>query len=68
MLPQGWSIAGRSSAGDHGSHGIKAIILTTERESLFISISLTQTELSMSERNSIINEIGKNIFEEYSVK
>ncbi|PKS77800.1 class A beta-lactamase, partial [Klebsiella pneumoniae] len=33
-----------------------------------ISIYLTQTNLSMPERNQVINEIGKAIFEEYAVK
>ena len=68
VLPQAWSIADRSGAGAHGSRGITAVIWTKKREPLFISIYLTQTELSMSERNLIITEIGKNIFEEYSVK
>ncbi len=68
VLPQGWSIADRSGAGANGSRGITAAIWTDEREPLIISIYLTQTNLSMPERNQVINEIGKAIFEEYAVK
>ncbi|MGF1850338.1 class A beta-lactamase [Vibrio satsumensis] len=68
VLPQGWSIADRSGAGANGSRGITAAIWTDKREPLIISIYLTQTNLSMPERNQVINEIGKAIFEEYAVK
>ncbi|MGF1703276.1 class A beta-lactamase [Photobacterium makurazakiensis] len=68
ILPQGWSIADRSGAGGHGSRGITAVIWTQKREPLIISIYLTQTELSMPERNLIITEVGQNVFKEYSVK
>ncbi|MGF1778444.1 GMA family class A beta-lactamase [Vibrio nomapromontoriensis] len=68
ILPEGWSIADRSGAGANGSRGITAAIWNDEREPLIISIYLTQTNLSMSERNKVINEIGKAIFEEYAVK
>ncbi|GIU31961.1 beta-lactamase [Shewanella sp. MBTL60-007] len=68
VLPKGWSIADRSGAGANGSRGITAAIWTDEREPLIISIYLTQTNLSMPERNQVINEIGKAIFEEYAVK
>ncbi|WP_240207495.1 class A beta-lactamase [Vibrio sp. CyArs1] len=68
ILPQGWSIADRSGAGQNGSRGITAIIWKEQRSPIFISIYLTNTKLSMAERNSVINEIGMHIFEEYSVK
>ncbi|MGF1777159.1 GMA family class A beta-lactamase [Vibrio nomapromontoriensis] len=68
VLPQGWSIADRSGAGANGSRGITAAIWTNEREPLIISIYLTQTNLSMPERNQVISEIGKAIFEEYAAK
>lgn len=68
ILPQGWSIADRSGAGGFGSRGITALIWAEQRAPMIISIYMTQTDLSLSERNSIINDIGQQIFSEYSVE
>lgn len=68
VLPKNWLIADRSGAGGNGSRGITAIIWNERREPLIISIYLTQTELSMTERNLVITEIGTKIFKEYAVK
>jgi beta-lactamase class A len=68
ILPQGWFIADRSGAGGNGSRGITAMLWSSERQPLIISIYLTETELEMAVRNEIIVEIGKLIFDEYAVK
>jgi len=68
VLPQGWSIADRSGAGGNGSRGITAMVWHADRQPLIISIYLTETELSMAERNKVIAEIGLKIFNEYEVK
>lgn len=68
ILPQGWSIADRSGAGANGSRGFSGAIWADNRKPLVISIYLTQTDLSMSERNQIINEIGGLIFQTYAIK
>lgn len=68
VLPQGWSIADRSGAGANGSRGFPGAIWADNRKPLVISIYLTQTDLSMSERNQIINEIGGLIFQTYAIK
>ncbi|MGR5295211.1 class A beta-lactamase [Vibrio mediterranei] len=68
ILPQGWSIADRSGAGANGSRGFTGVLWADNRKPLIISIYLTQTDLSMSERNQIINEIGGLIFQTYAIK
>lgn len=68
VLPQGWSIADLSGAGANGSRGFNGAIWADNRKPLVISIYLTQTDLSMSERNQIINEIGGLIFQTYAIK
>ncbi|MFT5234874.1 MAG: beta-lactamase class A [Shewanella sp.] len=68
VLPKGWFIADRSGAGGYGSRGITAIIWNTKRAPLIISIYLTETELSMAERDSVIAEIGEEILNKYAVK
>lgn len=68
VLPQGWSIADRSGAGGNGSRGITAMIWRADRQPIMISIYLTETELSMAERNKVIVEVGKRIFTEFGVK
>ncbi|PKH07817.1 class A beta-lactamase [Moritella sp. Urea-trap-13] len=68
VLPPGWSIADRSGAGGYGSRGITAVIWHAERQPLIISIYLTETELSMAERNQVIAEIGQQILNQYVVE
>ena len=67
ILPSNWHIADRSGAGNNGSRGITAIIWNKTHKPLIVSIYLTQTELSMNERNAVIVEIGKAIFQKYAV-
>lgn len=68
ILPDGWRIADRSGAGAHGSRAITAIVWSETQAPLIISISLTETKLTIPERDAVINEIGELIFDEYRVK
>lgn len=68
ILPDGWKIADRSGAGAYGSRAITAIVWSETRAPLIISISLTETKLSIAERDTVINEIGELIFDEYHVQ
>ncbi|SFC97590.1 class A beta-lactamase [Pseudoalteromonas denitrificans] len=66
VLPQNWSIADRSGSGGYGSRGITAVVWSDKRTPLIISIYLTQTEASFSQRNKAIANIGKEIFTVYN--
>jgi beta-lactamase class A len=66
VLPDDWLIADRSGSGGHGSRGITAVVWSDKRTPLIISIYLTQTEASFSQRNKAIADIGKEIFTVYS--
>ncbi len=68
ILPKGWSIADRAGAGGFGSRGMTAVIWTTTRKPLIISIYMTQTALSMPERDKVMNEIAQHILTEFAVK
>ncbi len=68
ILPDGWKIADRSGAGAYGSRAITAIVWSETRAPLIISISLTETELTIPERDAVINEISELIFDEYRVQ
>jgi len=66
VLPKSWSIADRSGSGGYGSRGITAVVWSDKRTPVIISIYLTQTTASFSERNKAIADIGKEIFTVYS--
>lgn len=68
IMPDGWRIADRSGAGAFGSRAITAIVWSETRAPLIISISLTETELTIPERDAVINEISELIFDEYRVQ
>lgn len=68
ILPIHWSIADRSGAGGYGSRGITAIIWHEHRLPLIISIYLTQTDLTLAERNDIIVHVGSALFSQFNVK
>ena len=68
VLPQGWSIADRTGAGQNGSRGITALIWHEKRKPIIVSVYLTQTDLSFQERNRIVSEIGLSIFKEYNIQ
>ncbi|WP_215405426.1 class A beta-lactamase [Vibrio gigantis] len=68
IMPDGWRIADRSGAGAYGSRAITAIVWSETRAPLIISIYLTETELTIPERDAVINEISELIFDEYRVQ
>ena len=67
ILPAQWSIADRSGAGDHGSRGITAIIWSSQQQPVIVSIYMTGTNASFEERNQIIVEIGKAVFNHFGI-
>jgi len=66
VLPEGWKIADRSGAGGFGSRAITAVVWSDDRTPIIISIYLTQTSASFTERNKAIADIGEEIFKVYS--
>ncbi|EEX33776.1 beta-lactamase [Vibrio coralliilyticus ATCC BAA-450] len=68
VLPQSWSIADRSGAGNQGSRGITALVWNSQRKPVILSIYLTQTQLDMAQRNRVINRVANLVFEQFSVK
>jgi len=66
VLPKSWSIADRSGSGGYGSRAITAVVWSDKRTPLVISIYLTQTKSSITQRNQAIADIGKEIFTVYN--
>ncbi len=62
VLPAGWQIADRSGAGSYGSRGITALLWQGEQTPTFVSIYLTNSELSLEERNKVIAELASLLF------
>ncbi|WP_420851325.1 class A beta-lactamase [Parashewanella hymeniacidonis] len=67
-LPADWHIADRTGAGNNGSRGIVASIWKGDRSPLIISIYLTETNLSLKDRNKAVASIGRVIFDAYNVR
>ncbi|MGR5067755.1 MULTISPECIES: CARB/PSE/RTG family carbenicillin-hydrolyzing class A beta-lactamase [Vibrio] len=65
VLPKDWSIADRSGAGGFGSRGITAVIWKENHKPIYISIYLTETELSLQARDQAIAKISQLVLEEY---
>ncbi|GAD71314.1 putative beta-lactamase [Vibrio alginolyticus NBRC 15630 = ATCC 17749] len=65
VLPTGWSIADRSGAGGHGSRGINAIIWKENHRPVYISIYVTETELSLQARDQLVAQISQLILQKY---
>ncbi|WP_395354485.1 CARB family carbenicillin-hydrolyzing class A beta-lactamase [Vibrio sp. D3] len=65
VLPTDWSIADRSGAGGHGSRGINAIIWKENHRPVYISIYVTETELSLQARDQLIAQISQLILQKY---
>ena len=66
-LPQAWRIADRSGADQQGSRGITAMLWKKDRKPLFIAIYLTQTQLSLAERNRVIEEVSHVVFAQFGI-
>ncbi|EGR0897325.1 CARB family carbenicillin-hydrolyzing class A beta-lactamase [Vibrio parahaemolyticus] len=65
VLPKGWSIADRSGAGNYGSRGISAMIWKDNYKPVYISIYVTDTDLSLQARDQLIVQISQLILEHY---
>ncbi len=65
VLPQGWSIADRSGLGEHGSRALNAVIWKENHKPVYISIYITETELSLQARDQLIAQISQLILEPY---
>lgn len=64
-LPQGWAIADRSGASDYGVRGIISMAWSKDHEPLIITMYVRKSNTTMKERDQVIAEIGKVIFEQY---
>ncbi|CAE6918092.1 Beta-lactamase [Vibrio sp. B1REV9] len=65
VLPRGWSIADRSGAGGFGSRGITAIIWKDNYKPIYISIYITETDLSLQARDQVIAQISQLVLDKY---
>jgi beta-lactamase class A len=63
VLPKNWRIGDRTGAGGYGSRAIIAVLLPPNKKPITVSIYLTETKASMSERNEAIARIGQSIIE-----
>ncbi|TMX39335.1 CARB/PSE/RTG family carbenicillin-hydrolyzing class A beta-lactamase [Vibrio rotiferianus] len=66
VLPKGWSIADRSGAGGFGSRGITAMIWKENHKPIYISIYITETDLSLQARDQVIAQVSQLILDEYN--
>ena len=68
ILPQGWSIADRTGAGEQGSRAINALVWNEQHKPIIISLYLTHTELDIAQRNQTLNQVAKLVLEHFSVE
>ncbi|EDP59525.1 CARB/PSE/RTG family carbenicillin-hydrolyzing class A beta-lactamase [Vibrio sp. AND4] len=66
VLPKGWSIADRSGAGGFGSRGITAMVWKENHRPIYISIYITETDLSLQARDQVIAQISQLILDGYT--
>lgn len=66
VLPKGWSIADRSGAGGFGSRGITAMIWKENHKPIYISIYITETDLSLQARDQVIAQVSQLILDKYN--
>ncbi|CAK9885069.1 MAG: Beta-lactamase [Candidatus Erwinia impunctatus] len=60
-LPAGWKIADKTGAGEHGSRGIISVIWPPQRSPLLVTVYITETAATMTERNQAIARLGEKI-------
>ncbi|WP_431310025.1 class A beta-lactamase [Marinicella meishanensis] len=68
VLPESWLIADRTGAGANGSRGITALLWQEGRSPIIVAIYVTETELSLAERNHTMGAIGREIFKAFDVQ
>ena len=57
-VPADWRVGDRTGAGGHGTRGIIAVMWPPNRAPVVAAIYMTETAVSMEERNAAIAEIG----------
>lgn len=62
-LPEGWGIADKTGAGDHGSRGIVALIRTPDGKPWLTAIYLGDSNADLDGRNRAVRRIGKAVVE-----
>lgn len=65
VLPNGWFIADKTGAGEHGSRGIIAVLGPDGKPSRIVIIYLTGSHATMDERNKQIAEIGASLIQHW---
>lgn len=68
VLPEDWSIADRTGAGENGSRAITALVWHKNKKPIIIAIYLTESDLTLSQRNKVVAEIGQLIFDTLPLK
>ena len=63
-LPDGWTIGDKTGAGENGSRGIIAFLVTPEDETYVAAIYVTESDADFSHRNEAIAEIGRAMIAE----
>ncbi|CAE6943421.1 class A beta-lactamase [Vibrio sp. B1FLJ16] len=65
LLPSDWSIADRTGSGENGSLGYNAVIWKENREPIYLSIYITDTELSLQATEQLAAHICQLILYRY---
>lgn len=60
-LPAGWKVADKTGAGDHGANNDIGVLWTPSGKPILIASYLTQTSISVDERNAIHAEVARAI-------
>ena len=67
VLPEGWSIADRSGAGQNGSRAISAVVWKNDGAPVVVAIYVTQARADISKLNAVTAEIGSQLFQAITV-
>ena len=67
VLPEGWSIADRSGAGQNGSRAISALVWKNDGAPVVVAIYVTQARADISKLNAVTAEIGSQLFQAITV-
>ena len=65
VLPSTWSIADRTGSGANGSFGYNALIWKENRQPIYLSIYITDTDLSLQAREQLATHICQLILYRY---
>ncbi len=65
VLPSTWSVADRTGSGENGSFGYNAVIWREDRQPIYLSIYITDTDLSLQAREQLATQICQFILYRY---